>query len=296
MIGVIGNAAIDLIYRVAALPRAGETVLTTAHDLDVGGKGLNQAVMSRRAGSPVRFAAIVGTDANGETITQQMACEDIPGEDLIMRGRSSDHSIIQVDPLGNNCIVSKVDRAASMSVADSEPLLDVLDAGDCLLMQGNLSADLTRTCLARAHAKRVRTIVNPAPITYDYAPLWPWIDLVIVNQVEGRDLTGHREPAAITETLCGFGIENAIVTLGMNGALLRRGDQVFSIKAPGVTAIDTTGAGDVFCGVIAAALDQGMTPEMACRWAVAAASLSVTKPGTLRSFPNAEELQSVRPR
>lgn len=153
---------------------------------------------------------------------------------------------------------------------------------------------LTSACLERARAMHIRTLVNPAPITFDYGDLWPLIDVAIVNQVEGDILTGCAEPETIVSRFRTFGVDLAVVTLGEAGALLGHGDQSVLIDTPTIQSVDSTGAGDVFCGVIAAALDQGMAPEVACRWAVAAASHSVTRQGTIGSFPSSETLQALR--
>ncbi len=295
MIGVIGNAVLDLSYEVPTLPRSGETILASTPEVDIGGKGLNQAIVSHRAGSKVRLAAIIGNDAHGKLIEKQIIDDGMQAADLIFRDGPSDHSIIYVGVGGENCIVSTTGMAASLNVEGVDPLLAALGPDDTLLLQGNLSMALTRTCLERARARHVRTLVNPAPITFDYGDLWPLIDVAIVNQVEGNMLTDCAEPETIVSRLQTFGVDLAVVTLGEAGALLGHEDQSFLIDAPAIQSVDSTGAGDVFCGVMAAALDQKMTPEAACRWAVAAASQSVTRHGTIGSFPSSETLQALKP-
>lgn len=296
MIGVIGNAVLDLSYEVPTLPRSGETILASATRVDIGGKGLNQAIVSHRAGSQVRLAAVIGNDAHGKLIEKQIMDDGVQSADLIFRDGPSDHSIIYVSDGGENCIVSTTGMAASLNVEEIDPLLGALGSDDTLLLQGNLSMALTRACLEHARAKHVRTLVNPAPITFDYGDLWPLIDVAIVNQVEGDVLTGCTEPEAIISRLQTFGVDLVVVTLGAAGAHLGHDDQSISIDAPMIQSVDSTGAGDVFCGVMAAALDQGMAPEAAGRWAVAAASHSVTCHGTIGSFPSSETLQTLKPR
>ena len=296
MIGVIGNAVIDLSYDVPALPRSGETILASAPKVDLGGKGLNQAIVSHRAGSFVRLAAVIGNDAHGKLIEKQIMEDGMSVADLILRDGPSDHSIIYVGGKGENCIVSTTEMAASMSLEEIDPLLEALGPDDTLLLQGNLSMALTRACLERARARNVRTLVNPAPITFDYGDFWPLIDVAIVNQVEGDVLTSCAESETIVSRLQTFGVDLAVVTLGEAGALLGHDDQLIPIDAPIIRSVDSTGAGDVFCGVVAAALDQGMAPEVACRWAVDAASHSVTHHGTIGSFPSSETLQALKPK
>ncbi len=296
MILVIGNAVVDVSHRVPALPLPGETIVASAKSLDVGGKGLNQAVAARRAGSAVRLLAAVGSDAEGWQIKERMAMNGLETGNLVLQDGASDGSSIYVAESGENSIVSTTDRARSLGVDDAEPLLRSLTGADTLLLQGNLSARTTEACLHRARKKGARSIVNPAPITFDYRPLWPFIDVAIVNEIEAVALTEAKSIESAAARLLSFGAGRAVVTLGKAGALIDSGDGCIRIEAPAVSAVDSTGAGDVLCGVLAAALDHGMAPEPACRWAVAAASLSVTRRGTLNSFPSADELQALRPR
>ena len=109
-------------------------------------------------------------------------------------------------------------------------------------------------------------------------------------------LTDGTEPETMIARLQASGVDLAVITLGEAGALLGDGDRSIEIDAPTIQPVNSTGAGDVFCGVVAAALDQGMAPEAACRWAVAAASLSVTHHGTIGSFPSSETLQALKPK
>ena len=295
MIGVIGSAVLDLSYEVPALPRSGETILASVPKVDIGGKGLNQAIVSHRACSQVRLAAVIGNDVHGKLIEQQIMHDGMQVADLIVRDGPSDHSIIYVGGKGENCIVSTTGMAASLKVEEIDPLLEALGPGDTLLLQGNLSMALTSACLEHARARHIRTLVNPAPITFDYGELWPLIDVAVVNQIEGEMLTGCVEPETIISRFRTFGVDLSVITLGAAGALLGDGDRSIGIDAPTIRPVNSTGAGDVFCGVVAAALDQGMAAEAACRWAVAAASQSVTHHGTIGSFPSSETLQALKP-
>jgi ribokinase len=120
------------------------------------------------------------------------------------------------------------------------------------------------------------------------------VDLAVVNEVESKILTGQGDARAGAEALRQFGVGAVVTTLGPEGARLLGDDGERSLPAPEVEAVDTTGAGDVFCGVLAAALDARLGLEAALRWAVAAASLSVTRRGTASSFPSREELVRLR--
>ena len=149
-----------------------------------------------------------------------------------------------------------------------------------LLLQGNLSAATTRHALTHAGARRVRRIANAAPVSFAWHDLQADIDVLIVNEVEAR-LVAPLESAAV------------IVTEGASGATLIQGQQRWHVPASPVAAIDTTGAGDVLCGTLAAALDRQMPLLEALARAVRAATLKVTRQGTSAGLPSAAELREI---
>ncbi len=169
-----------------------------------------------------------------------------------------------------------------------------LSRGDTLLMQGNLNRQTTHIAFEIARERGFCTILNPAPIAFDYAELWPLTDVAIVNEVEAAALGEDADVDGAALHLLEAGSRSVIVTLGAAGARLYEQGRVEHIPAPGVIAVDTTGAGDVFCGVLAAGLAQGMAMSPAIRWSVKAASLSVTRRGTGSAFPIRSELIELR--
>ena len=290
---VVGNCTLDHFFRVSRFPKAGETLLSTARMVDVGGKGANQSVVIARCGVAILFVSSLGRDADGDTIRTCLAAESIKLDHLLTSSEPTDQSIIYVTPDGENCIVSSHSAAASITPADAEPTLCKVEAGDIVLLQGNLSLEVTRYCLDEAKRRQARTVLNPAPIQYPYVTLWPLIDCAILNEVEIQELGGGRGPLASGRALLGKGTVFIIVTLGEQGAILISDREPVHIPAPRVVAIDTAGAGDVFCGVFAGGLVRGLSPEDAACCAVQAASLSVTRHGTQSSFPTVEELQDI---
>jgi ribokinase len=293
-IAVIGNAVRDLTYRVAALPLPGETVLARSRQGGPGGKGLNQAVAARRAGAAVRFCAVVGADAAGDEIAALLAAEGIAPDGLHLWGGPSDESVLLVAESGENQIVSTAAAAGALTPAMAAALLAELAPGDSVLLQGNLSLATTRACLEEARARGLRTLLNAAPVAFDHGGLWPLVDLALVNEAESRTLTGDAAPGAAAAALRAAGAGTVVVTLGAAGAMLAGPDGMRAVAAPPVAAVDSAGAGDVLCGVLAAALDRGLAPLQGLRWAVAAAALAVTLPGALAAIPSAAELVSLR--
>ncbi|WP_222183382.1 PfkB family carbohydrate kinase [Geminicoccus harenae] len=280
---VLGNAALDLALRLPRLPLPGETLLADGQAGDVGGKGLNQAVAAGRCGVPVRLATALGTDAKGQRIRAALAAEGLAVEVLRSVEAPTDRSIVLVGADGQNMIVTTADQARGVDAAAAEAACAGLAPGDFLLVQGNLPADATGAALAAARQRGARTLANPSPLWFDWPPLLADVDLVLVNEPEAAML--DLGPA-----------DAVVVTRGADGAVLRdRQGRQDEVAAPAVQAVDTTGAGDVLAGVLAAGLCLGMAPLLALRWGVAAASLKVGRQGTLRAFPDAAELQRLRP-
>ncbi len=291
---VIGNCTVDIAFRLPRFPQPGETLLASGVEQDIGGKGANQAVAAARAGAAVLFCAAIGNDGNGANLRKQLAAEGLPLGHVAEVPVGTDQSIIYVTPEGENCIVSSHAAAASLDIGAVSPTLSVGRAGDILLMQGNLSHNLTFACLERARAQGLVTVLNPAPIQYAFDDLWRFVDVAVLNEVETRQVAGCEAPLAGARRLSGeYGVGQVVVTLGAAGALLVDRDRVVQIPANPVEAVDTTGAGDVFCGVLCAGLVRGLDTKQAARCAVRAATLSVTRQGTQRAFPSRTEIDRI---
>ena len=289
MLVVVGNTTLDTTFYVDRLPVPGETVLASSIAEGLGGKGANQAVATARCGVPVIFASAVGADAAGDQACRTLA-EDGVGLDHVHRHDGpTDRSFIAVSRDGENAIISTHAAAAALIADAVDPALQPLGAGDVLLMQGNLRAGVTEHCLRRVRAAQARTIVNPAPIEFDYDDLWSLIDIAVLNAVELEALSGSADAEAGGRALRAKGAGIVVVTRGAEGVVIV-GEGVQRIPVRSVAAVDTTGAGDVFCGVLAALIESGDDVSVAARRAAEAASLSVTRPGAHASIPTAEEL------
>ena len=289
MLVVVGNTTLDTTFRVDRLPVPGETVLASGIAEGLGGKGANQAVAAARCGAPVVFASAVGADAAGDQACRALA-EDGIGLDYVHRHDGpTDRSFIAVSRDGENAIISTHAAAAALTADAVNPALKPLGAGDVLLMQGNLPAGVTGHCLGRARAVRTRTIVNPAPIEFDYDDLWPLIDIAVLNAVELEVLSGSADAEAGGRALHAKGAGIVVVTRVAEGVVIV-GEGIQRIPVRSVAAVDTTGAGDVFCGVLAALIEGGEDVSVAAQRAAEAASLSVTRPGAHASIPTLEEL------
>lgn len=291
---VLGNSTLDTAFYVPHLPRSGETIIADLREVDGGGKGANQAVAAARAGADVWLAAVIGRDSDGALLRARLAAEGLNLTYLVERDTvQTDQSVIFIDAAGENVIASTCAAAESLASLDADRALDTVERGDLLLMQGNLSRATTGHALRRAKAHGAVTLVNAAPIRFAYEDLWPHIDFAIMNAFELERLS-HRSAiadggAAIVER----GARCVIATRGADGVLVTSPAGQEEIPGAAVTAVDTTGAGDVFCGVFAAGIARQRAVTEAARWAVRAAALSVTRRGTQRAIPTREEMRSL---
>ena len=288
---VLGNASIDVSLRVPHLPSPGETLMASDLTNAPGGKGLNQAVVAARAGASVRFCAPIGTSPDAAMLRETLAAEPLEVVRLTPVPTVCDISALVVAEDAENVVVSTGACAMALPVASAAAFLAEIAAGDLLLMQGGLSQEATRKAALLARACGARVLLNAAPVRWDYAELLGLVDLVVANQVEAVDLTGHDDPAVAATALRTAGAAEAIVTLGGGGCVLADGTGVRLYPAPPAEACDTSGAGDVFCGVLAAALAAGHAHPVAA--AQQAAALSVARAGCFVSFPSSAELQHI---
>lgn len=288
---VIGNCTMDVSFRLPRFPQPGETLLADLPTRDVGGKGANQAVAAARAGATVTLCASLGSDEDGHEIMARLGDEDIGLDHVSHVTLPTDRSIIYVTPEGENTIVSTHAAALSLSRHDVERALSLLTGADVLLMQGNLPGALTHYCLQRARRQGATTVLNPAPVDATLEGVWPFVEHAILNEVELEQIAGSRDPVAGARTLLDQGVTHVLVTLGAAGAISVSTAGAHRVPAPDVDAIDTTGAGDVLCGVFAAGLASRSSPLTAADLGVRAASLSVTRSGTQAAFPTPDEMR-----
>ena len=278
---VLGNAGIDISLAVPRLPHPGETLVGGALRRAPGGKGLNQAVTAARMGAGVTFCAPLGDDPDGQWVAARLRQEPFTALTLKHPGPCTDTSIILVAADGENCIVTAGACAAALSAGDARAFAATCRPGDILLMQGNLSQAATEAAAQAGRAKGARVILNTAPIAWPMEGVLAHCWGVVANAGEARAITG-RQGAAAAAALAAFGPTLAIVTLGRDGCVTGAG--VHHAAHP-VDVIDSTGAGDAFCGALAAALAQGLDEPAAIHAAQRAAAGTVTRPGAFEALP-----------
>lgn len=283
---VLGNASMDVTFRVPRLPQPGETLMGSGVLRAPGGKGLNQAAMAARAGAEVQFCAAVGDDADGRAIEAALRGERLAALDLVRPGPATDQSVLLVAPDAENVVISVGDCADALPGDLAQAFAARARSGDILLMQGNLPEALTRQAAAIARLRGARVVLNTAPLRWGVAAVFSHCHVVVANAGEATAITGL-PPEDAAAALAAMGPVLAIVTLGAAGCTTGDGRR---FAAPAVLAIDTTGAGDAFCGALAAALSMGMDTASAITAGQRAAAGMVTRRGAYAALPKTFDL------
>ncbi len=291
---VIGNIAMDETLRVSHLPAPGETLLARASFAGAGGKGANQAVTLARCGVPTRLLARLGNDAASVRAHALLAAEGLDLSTLTGTEAPIDRSIVLLTDAGENAIIATIVPAPPFTSAELHAVVAGCGVGDLLVLQGNLTEAVTEAALRIGRARGMITVFNAAPASPGFAALWALVDLAVLNSVEARQMTGLDDPEAAARAIHAAGARQAVVTLGAAGALLCDAGGAVRVAAEPVAVRDSTGAGDCFTAVLAAALYVCRVPPAAALSAASrAAALAVGRIGALTSLPTAAELAAI---
>jgi ribokinase len=293
---VVGSSNLDLTFRVAELPRPGETRPGSDFLMGCGGKGANQAVAAARLGAQVAMVSKVGADVFGERLLQNFALYGVDVQHVTRSEGPSGVAAILVDDAARNCIV--VVPGANAALTPDDIRRAAIAHADILLCQLEVPVGTTREALRLARNAGVRTLLNPAPAAPLPDDLLALVDLCVPNEHELALLTGlptsTRDDVVIAARLLRErGPRAVIVTRGEQGALMLDGETVAEVAAFPVAAVDTSGAGDAFIGALAVFLAEGLPLLDAARRASAAAALSVTRVGTQSALPTRAEVETL---
>jgi len=289
MILVFGSINIDLVVPVADLPHPGETVLGGDYRLLPGGKGANQALAACRAGTAVTMTGAVGNDAFATTALELLQRDGVDLALVRRVNRATGCAAIMVGGSGEN-LIAVAPGANAEAVAASVPD-ESIGPGTMVLCQMEVPVRETAALVRRAAARGARTVLNLAPALAVDPGLLGALDLLVVNEREAVTLGG--DPGSIARrTRQAF-----VVTRGAAGssAFLPDGERI-DIPALAIEAVDTTGAGDTFVGVLAAGLDQGLALTTALRRASAAAGLACLARGAQAAMPNRAAIDAAAAR
>jgi ribokinase len=276
---VVGSVNLDMVFDVETLPRPGETVLAASARSTPGGKGANQAVAAARAGARVQFVGAVGDDPAATRLRAHLSANGVGTDGLITLPGASGSAVVVVDSAGENAIVVAPGANARLTL-DSERLRAIVADCDVLLLQLEIAVATAAAAAREAHSAGATVVVNASPTGGDpdqLADLAGLADVVVVNEAEADHWV--------------WPVKHLVITRGADGATYRSDDEDFTVPAPPVEVVDTSGAGDVFAGVLAADWANGC--DHALRRACAAGALATLVPGAGDCAPLREAIDDA---
>lgn len=294
---VIGSSNTDMTVRSATLPKPGETVLGGDFRMGSGGKGANQAVAARLLGGEVTFVCKLGRDMFGEGASKHYESCGLDTSKILWSDKPSGVALITVDSKAENSIVVASGANADVTVSDIDSVADIIKSSGILLLQLEIPMDAVVHAAEIAYNAGVQVVLNPAPATSLPAELLKCVSILIPNETEasaisGIDINNLETAAAAAERLKGMGVREVIITMGSRGSMVCDGDCTF-VPAVKVNAVDTTAAGDTFCGGVCVALSEGKDLLEAVKFATAASSIAVQRPGAQDSIPKRYEVDKL---
>jgi len=298
MIIVFGSNVVDLFFHVKDLPEMDQAVHIAAHSEAPGGKGQNQAVAAARAGASVRFFGALGDGAHGRSLIENLQDNKIntSGIQIFKDHPTSVATIFVDDATGKHRVV--VSQGANAYAVQSEISDDLLTKETVLLLQAELKLQETATLIARAKSRGCKSVIlNLAPPKALTPEMIANINILVMNEHEAAFLAKHLNIAGDNYEDMARAFNKAygvtpIITLGEAGAVGFDGATMHKVPALKIKAVDTLGAGDAFCGILAACIDDDMPLPEAMRYASVAGSLACTKKGAQTALPTMAEVEA----
>ncbi len=296
---VVGSCNTDMVIKADRLPIPGETILGGTFFMNPGGKGANQAVAASRMGGKVSFISKTGNDVFGKQSVMLYNSENI-NTDFVFSdpGLPSGVALITVDANGENCIVVASGANATLSPADINKASGEIETADLVLMQLEIPIDTVEYVADIANKKGIKVILNPAPARSLSDKLLKCLYIIIPNKSEAEILSGikvtdYETARQAADLISARGVDNVVITLGSQGALIKEGKEYHFVEAYKVETLDTTAAGDSFCGSVCVGLSEGRSILDSVKLAARAAALTVTRMGAQSSIPYRSELSSL---
>lgn len=296
MIIVIGSINLDLITAVDRLPQPGETVAGSSFRTAPGGKGANQALAAARAGGTVRMIGAVGSDAFAGEALALLKGSDADLEGIRAVEEPTGTALILVDAKGENIIA--VAAGANGVVSADDVAKAKLGSGDIVLLQHEVPLSTVEAALKAASEAGAQAILNTAPFRAEAADLLPLASIVVANETEfdlyaeTLSLAGDDRPTRMRDFVTRTG-RTLVVTLGGDGAVAVTPTGEIRVPAMPIKPVDTVGAGDTFCGALAAGLEAGLPMADAMQRAAVAGALACLKPGAQPSIPTKAEIDAA---
>lgn len=293
---VIGSSNIDLIMKMQHLPQTGETVTDCSFMQTFGGKGANQAVGAARSGGKVTFVSCVGDDAYGKAMIENLSRDHI-NVNFVWKEQDipTGTALIMIGSRGENYISVAPGANYRMTRESIDKVREVIKESSLVVLQYEILPDTLEYIVNLCHGTYVPVLLNLAPARKISSGALKKLKYLVVNETEARFLaeTKKVDPSnvnTIAGKLLDLGPEIVIITLGESGSYIASRSGVMDVPEFRVTAVDTTAAGDVYCGALATALVENRALGDAVLFASAAAALSVTRLGAQPSAPFRNEI------
>ena len=288
-----GSLNIDNVYNVQEFVKPGQTIFSNSFQVAAGGKGLNQSIAAARACAPVIHAGCIGQ--NGAFLADLMQEAGVDISALLTLDAPNGHTVIEVNAAGQNRIIVYGGTNQMLTEDYLDTVLSKAEPGDLALLQNE--TNLIASILQKSHEKGMKIVFNPSPMPKDLASLpLHLVDYFMINELEAAqiaDLHADTPYESILDCLAKKYPHAAIVmTLGHNGVLFSQEDTRLSHPIFPVEAVDTTAAGDTFCGYFLAAICRNAPIETALKEASAASAIAVSRPNAAPSIPLYEEVET----
>lgn len=296
---VVASFMTDLVVRAPRRPAAGETIIGTSFERFLGGKGFNQAVAAARAGARTAVIGRLGDDPEGEAFRIALERDGIDQARVITDPRDGTGVAVPlVEEGGENSIVIVPRANRALSVEDITAAAHVLEVSRVVLLQLELPPEAVLEAARIVRRAGGTVVLNPAPAVPSLGALAGLVDHLVCNQTEASLLSGipcrdDRMNEVIARLRQASGAAGVVVTLGSGGVIVASGEQSAHRRAHSVDCVDSVGAGDAFCGVMAALLSAGAGLEEAVRYGNAAGALAVTRAGAEPSMPARSEVDAL---
>jgi len=292
---VIGSTNIDMITRTKEFPAPGETVEGHSFMQAMGGKGANQAMAAHRQGGDVEFITCLGDDQNSRGVLEYFRNEGLKvTSSFTVEGAQVGTASILVNDHGENNIVIVSGANAMLSEQYVDSIEAKISEADIVLVQMEIPYNSVKKICLLASKHGTKVILNVAPAIKLDDELIGYLDMIILNESEIEKVTnqsisdGNEERAM--DQLLKKGVKEVILTLGSLGCLFKTGQTLLHIPAFSVKALDSTAAGDTFCGALAVKLGQNTSIKEAIEYASASSAVCVTRHGAQPSIPTEEEV------
>lgn len=292
---VVGSSNTDLITNVERFPEAGETISGKRFLQVMGGKGANQAVAAKRLGGDVMFVTCLGNDPNGRNTLSYFQNEGLDvSHTLLVDHAPTGTAVILVNDEGENCIVVTPGANHELLPKHIGDLQEEIGRAAMVVLQMEIPFETVTRAIAIAAAHKVPVLLNVAPAREVGADLLKMVEILVVNETEGEKVSGQSiakvGEEGVIDALIAMGARTVILTLGKKGCIVKNSALTKYIPAFDVEAVDTTAAGDTFCGAIVAGLSKGKDLVEAVKFATAASAICVTRMGAQPSIPGEAEV------